>query len=274
MYTVSADQGAYSSAYYFFPTAWPPPPSSVVVSAFDPAVQQWTTAMGGTTLPGTQYVPITGAEPITVTIASEQAWGWDYLIPYCTSQGYNPLTCPGGAIFPWGSGGGVSAYVPLPIYQIGIPGIQRTAPGQTLLDYTQTPPALIVTLPVRFQGRNVPDISLNSDPDTGYVYWYTSDVNGFGILDFGGGTSFAAPQINGVTALYDQALGRVGLLNFELYNLVRRGVAYQGPHAPLRDITRGDNWYYHAHSGYDQTTGLGVPDFWNLFQALPPRQSE
>jgi hypothetical protein len=57
---------------------------------------------------------------------------------WCTEQGYNP---------------------------------QRTAPGQTLLDYTQTPPAPVVTLPAGFLGRNVPDISLNSDPDTGYVYW-------------------------------------------------------------------------------------------------------
>lgn len=84
-----------------------------------------------------------------------------------------------------------------------------------------------------------------------------------------GGTSFAAPQFNGVTALFDQALGRrVGLLNFALYDLVRFGVAYQGPDAPLRDIKDGDNWHYNAHQGYDQATGLGIPDVTNLLQAL------
>jgi len=61
---------------------------------------------------------------------------------------------------------------------------------------------------------------------------------------------------------------RVGLLNFALYDLVRDGTAYQGREAPLRDITAGDNWHYNAHRGYDQATGLGVPDVANLLKAL------
>jgi hypothetical protein len=35
----------------------------------------------------------------------------------------------------------------------------------------------------------------------------------------------------------------------------------------LRDITAGDNWHYNAHGGYDQATGLGVPDVANLLKA-------
>ena len=31
-------------------------------------------------------------------------------------------------------------------------------------------------------GRNVPDVSFNADPYTGYAVYYTSNVNGFGIL--------------------------------------------------------------------------------------------
>jgi len=57
----------------------------------------------------------------------------------------------------------------------------------------------------------------------GYAVYYTSSVSGFGIQDGWGGTSFAAPEFNGVTALFDQGLGRVGLLNAALYDLVRRG---------------------------------------------------
>ena len=115
----------------------------------------------------------------------------------------------------------------------------------------------------------MPDISLNGDPDTGYVIWYTSDQNGFEVETFIGGTSFVAPQLNGITALYDQGLGyRVGLLNNDLYNLVRFGVAYGGRNAPLRDITKGDNWFFNAKPGYDQATGVGVPDVSNLFKAL------
>ena len=76
-------------------------------------------------------------------------------------------------------------------------------------------------------------------------------------------------QAASVFALYDQGLGyRVGLLNNDLYDLVRFGVAYGGRNAPLRDITAGDNWFYTGERGYDQATGVGVPDVSNLFRAL------
>jgi subtilase family serine protease len=128
---------------------------------------------------------------------------------------------------------------------------------------------VLVTLPSGFHGRNVPDISLNADPDTGYILYYTSDQTGFGITDFYGGTSFAAPQMNGVTALLDQGLGhRVGLLNIALYHLLRSGNPYSGHNAPLRDIVSGDNEFYKATPGYDQASGVGVPNVANLLEAL------
>jgi kumamolisin len=69
--------------------------------------------------------------------------------------------------------------------------------------------------------------------------------------------------------LYDQALHqRVGFLNPPLYLIAGLWGAYGGFQAPLRDITRGDNWYWDARHGYDQATGLGVPDVANLLQAL------
>jgi hypothetical protein len=61
---------------------------------------------------------------------------------------------------------------------------------------------------------------------------------------------------------------RLGLLNVSLYDLVRRNAAYGGSHPPLRDIVRGDNWFYSGHTGYDQGTGVGVPDVTNLLNAL------
>jgi kumamolisin len=70
-----------------------------------------------------------------------------------------------------------------------------------------------------------------------------------------------------MTSLYVEALHhRLGLLNPALYAIAAWG--YDGPHAPLRDITRGNDWYWVAHAGYDQTTGLGVPDVANLLEAL------
>jgi subtilase family serine protease len=265
-YVAAGDAGAYDDTDFFTPPSWPVPKGSVVLSVDDPAAQQWVTAMGGTTLAGPQTFAIPGAPNLTINIPTEQAWGWDYLIPLCTDLGFDPLSC---GIYPGGGGGGVSAYVPLPFYQFGIPGIRSTAFDQTQLDYSQTPPAFVGTLPGGFPGRNVPDLSLNSDPDTGYQVYYTDDKNVFGIQTGWGGTSFAAPQFNGVTALYNQALGhRVGLINFALYDLARFGAAYNRFEAPLRDIKEGDNWHFNAHQGYDQATGLGVPDVANLLKAL------
>ena len=37
--------------------------------------------------------------------------------------------------------------------------------------------------------------------------------------------------------------------------------ARSGKHAAFRDITKGDNWYWTGRPGYDQATGLGVPDW-------------
>jgi len=266
MYVAAGDAGAYDDTDFFTPPSWPVPKNSVVLSVDDPAAQQWVTAMGGTTLAGPQTYAITSTQNLTIKIPTEQAWGWDYLIPLCTALGFDPLTC---GIYPGGGGGGVSSYVPLPFYQFGIQGIQSTAFGQTQLDYSQTPPAFVVTLPGGFPGRNVPDLSLNSDPQTGYQVYYTDDQGVFSVQSGWGGTSFAAPQFNGVTALFNQAVDRrVGLLNFALYDLARSGSAYRGSEAPLRDISSGDNWHYYAHGGYDQASGLGVPDVANLLKAL------
>lgn len=265
IYIASGDSGAYDASEFFFPPSYPPPKDSVVLSVDAPASLAWVTAMGGTTLPGTQVYQISATQDVSITIPTEQAWGWDYLIPLCTAIGLDPIEC---GIYPAGGGGGVSAYVPMPFYQLGIPGIRHTKHGQTLLDFSQTPPEFVVTLPGGFDGRNVPDLSVNSDPQTGYLIFYTSDKNGFEVFA-AGGTSFAAPQFNGVTALFDQSLyGRVGLLNIPLYQLVREGRAYGGRNAPLRDITAGDNWHYKGERGYDQATGVGVPDVANLLKAL------
>jgi hypothetical protein len=74
---------------------------------------------------------------------------------------------------------GVSIYFPRPWYQVGIPGMVNTAKGQTLIDSSGKKPQVIVKLPANFAGRNVPDLSVNSDADTGYTIFYTSDQNGF-----------------------------------------------------------------------------------------------
>jgi kumamolisin len=258
LFAAAGDNGAYDEQDEL------PPNYSQVLSIDDPAAQPYITAAGGTTLPGTQT--FTNPPGYTLTLPVEQAWTWSYLIPLCDLLGLDPVAC---GIYPVGTGGGVSIYFRRPFYQQGIPGMADTQPGQALYDDSQSPPALIAALPAGFPGRNIPDLSVNSDPDTGYTIWYTSSSSGFGVLTFFGGTSFASPQLNGVTALLAQGTRhRIGLLNASLYLLLREGNPYHGRNAPLHDITVGDNWYWFAHPGYDQTTGVGTPDVANLLEAL------
>ena len=129
---------------------------------------------------------------------------------------------------------------------------------------------LVYPLPAHYPGRNVPDISFNADPDTGYVLYYTSSVSGFGIFPFFGGTSFVAPQLNGVSALLGEYLhgSRLGLLNFPLYLLGLTGQGYRGPDAPLHAIAYGDNWFYFGRDGYSPAAGLGTLDVANFAKFL------
>lgn len=271
VFCAAGDSGAYDANDS--ESIFPVPLFSEALSVDDPAAQQLITTAGGTTLPGTQSFLLQSGATVSINVPTERAWGWDYLIPLCDDLGLDPVSC---GIFPAGGGGGVSSYVARPIYQWFTPGMAAT-PGAKLEDVSGTPlPAgvnLPVVLPRGYQGRNVPDISVNADPDTGYIIYYAAGTAAQdcsdGICTFWGGTSFAAPQLNGVTSLFDQGLhGRIGLLNFPLYLIANSPSAYRGQNAPLRDITSGDNWYWKATPGYDQATGVGVPNVANLYQAL------
>ena len=190
-------------------------------------------------------------------------WGWDYLQGLCTTLGYpDPVEC---GIFPGGGGGGVSVSFGKPLYQFLVGGVQLSQPGQNFVYDGE----LQYSLPSFYPGRNVPDISLNADPDTGYVLYYTSSCAGLEIISGGGGTSFVAPQLNGVTALLGQyTQGRLGLLNYPLYDLGLLGLGYKGPNAPLNAITQGDNWFYKGSKGYDPGAGLGTMNVANFARAI------
>lgn len=261
LFAASGDAGAYDVNRGF-----PVPDYSKVLSVDAPASSPWITAAGGTTLPGTQVYNGPGGSPFPVTIPSEQVWGWSYLKGLCSALGYTPVTC---GIFPVGGGGGVSAYQPIPAYQLKLPGIAKTKSGQSLIDNTASPPIDYVDLPAGYAGRNVPDLALNADPQTGYTVIYTSSKDGLVEYNYYGGTSFVAPQLNGVTALLAQTAGsRLGLLNFSLYALARIPASYSGSSAPLRDITAGDNWAYKGVTGYDQGSGVGAIDVANLASVI------
>ncbi len=263
VFTSSADGGAYEA----FDDGFGPPafnlPLSVDYPASDPAI----TATGGTTLASEQSFTITGvSKPLVINIPHERVWGWDWLQPLCNALGTpDPIAC---GIFSGGSGGGVSVYFTTPSYQVGLQGVQLSQPRQTFIEYQPPPTTLLFALPAFYPGRNVPDVSMNADPYTGYQVYYTSSVTGFGIQSGWGGTSFVAPQLNGVTALLKQVVhGRIGLLNNALYHVQRRG-GYFGQRAPLNPIPYGDNWFYQGSYGYNPAVGVGTMDVANFALAL------
>ena len=105
-------------------------------------------------------------------------------------------------------------------------------------------------------------MSLNADPETGYLLLSSTDG---GLLAGFGGTSFVAPQLNGVSTLLSQLTGgRLGLWNPMLYRFKKT----PGSAAPLVDITGGDNWFYSGVPGYEPGAGLGVLNVANLAAAV------
>lgn len=251
-----------------------PPVCSITLSVDYPASDTAITAGGGTTLPGLQQFCLNAActpPYLVINIPHQRVWAWDWLEPLCVTLGVpNPISC---GIFPVGGGGGVSIIFGVPQYQSGISGVQLSQPGQV---WEATPiigeefgVGTFYVLPSYFPGRNVPDVSFNADPYTGYVIYYTSSVSGFGIDSGWGGTSFVAPQLNGVTALLGQDLhSRLGLLNNAMYQLAQTGQAYWGPDAPLHAIPYGDNWFYYGSNGYNPAVGLGTLDVANFARKL------
>jgi kumamolisin len=277
-FAASGDGGAYDATDSigcfgpFSPTV--PDSCSQPLSVDYPGSDTAITASGGTTLAGVQELCLNAActAPFfDVDVPHERVWGWDYLEGWCAAIGFpNPVTC---GIFPGGSGGGVSIMFGVPSYQSGLSGIQLSQPGQVW----QTTKALaseldipaFFALPAFYPGRNVPDVSFNADPDTGYVIYYTSSVTGFGIEPFWGGTSFVGPQLNGVSALLSQLVeSRIGLLNQPLYDLAQNGQAYGGSAAPLHAIAFGDNWFYRGSNGYNPAAGLGTLNVANFANTL------
>jgi kumamolisin len=260
VFAAAGDAGAYDAN-----DGARPPDFSLALSVDNPASDSYITAGGGTTLAGMQSYLLPN-ETFTVNIPHERVWSWDYLEPLCADLDLDPIDC---GIFPVGGGGGVSFEFALPFYQQGISGIQKTQPNQSFINEDTVPPQTLKNIPAYFAGRNVPDISFNADPQTGYVLFYTSDQSGFGEDTFAGGTSFVAPQLNGVIGLIGEYVhGRVGLLNIPLYALAQESNAYANRGAPFGVIKYGNNDFYVGRDGYSPAAGIGTLDVANFADSL------
>jgi len=164
-------------------------------------------------------------------------------------------------------GGGLSQLWCMPSYQYqtAIPGLVNTNSATNSACSTSNKGSLV---------RQVPDVSADADPFSGYVVV----VGGtWGII---GGTSAAAPLWAAIAALTDASpfcaaygSGPAGVFPQALYGELGANptLAYPPPGfvpEALFDITSGNNDYtpsgytgglYPSGTGFDEATGLGVP---------------
>jgi|HubBroStandDraft_1064217.scaffolds.fasta_scaffold00037_22 kumamolisin len=261
LFAAAGDSGAFDTVREFGDTRFTDP-----LSVDFPGSDSALTSAGGTTLPGTQTFQISRSETVSITVPTEQVWGWDYLEPLCTALDATIAEC---GIFSVGGGGGVSSFFTVPTYQATFPGVQLSQPGQQFIEKTTKPPTDFFNFPPFFAGRNVPDFVYNADPETGYDILYTSNIDGLELLTFIGGTSFVGPQLNGVTALLGQnAHARFGLINVPLYLIAESGFATLGPNPLLKPAVGGDNWFYTSGKIYSPAGGLGAIQVSNLAAIL------
>jgi kumamolisin len=124
------------------------------------------------------------------------------------------------------TGGGESAFFPLPTWQAGLRATSATA-----------------TAPLKHRG--VPDVCGDADPETGYDVLVDASATTIG------GTSAVAPLWAALIARINaNANLAVGYITPKLY----------GAPTAFHDITQGSNGAFDAAPGWDACTGLGSPD--------------
>jgi subtilase family serine protease len=167
------------------------------------------------------------------------------------------------------TGGGISTFWKMPDYQTEAPASLHVINGGSSGSPCGASSGAC---------REVPDVSADASPSTGYViYWNGSGSAGFGApqgWQVVGGTSGAAPAWAALIALTNASSAcagtPIGFANPALYNAA--GSAYA---AGFNDITSGNNdmtgingGQFAAEPGYDMATGLGSPNGSALAGAL------
>ena len=201
----------------------------------DPSSQPYVTGVGGTSL--------------------------DFLGPPPSETVWNNGDGEGGALGQnvGAGGGGISTFWKMPSYQSG-------APSSVHVIYSASAGTPCGASPGYC--REVPDVSADADPDTGYLVYY--DGSWIGI----GGTSAAAPVWAALVTLADASPlcsgTSVGFADPALYRAA--GSAYA---SSFDDVTSGNNDFTGTNGGkfaarprYDMASGLGTPNASALASAL------
>ena len=168
--------------------------------------------------------------------------------PYVTGVGGTRLNLGSGQTYSsevvWNSnggasGGGVSSIWPIPSWQASVASV-----ASKLM-------------------RNVPDVALNADPNSGFAIFTGGQWHVIG------GTSAAAPLWAGYTALINQMRAQSGLPSLGFANPTIYSMSNAASYSSnFHDVTIGNNNYYTAGLGYDNVTGWGSFQGSNLIGAL------
>jgi subtilase family serine protease len=249
-----------------------------------PGSSQYVTSVGGTEFPAADVVSGNNtyfdAQSSTDIISSaksyipEMVWNDDVAA--------TAASCPGTTADPCtpisSGGGGVSIFTAQPTWQTGtIGGVAIANNG-----FRMVPDVALTASPF-----NAPFAFCTSDK----TFWSTGqtssctyglrDTSITGNLTVGGGTSFEAPTVSALVAIINQATNSTGqgVINPTLYSLAATSIYATAFH----DITSGGNnctagaaycsspatTDYPATTGYDEASGLGSIDFFNLLNAWP-----
>ncbi len=145
----------------------------------------------------------------------------------------------------------------------------------TMPSYQSAAPAALGVINTRSTGspcgssgycREVPDVSADADPHTGYEIYWRGGWHSFG------GTSAAAPTWGALIALANASSActstKVGLANGAIYRAA--AADYRGN---FNDVASGSNPYngvvgFSAQPGFDMASGLGTPSSGSLAAAL------
>lgn len=235
-----------------------------------PGSSEYVTAMGGTEFPSADVAA-------SNTTYWDSASGSDVIgsaLSYIPEQVWNDDSSSNGLS---SGGGGVSTLTTRPSWQTGVTGIPSG-------NY-----------------RLVPDIALDASPNNAGYLFCSSDSTATGItgscsngfrdsndeyLTVAGGTSFDGPIFAGMVAIINQKQNSTGqgVINSTLYTLAADSTTYA---SAFHDITTGGNQCsagstycstageseYSAATGYDEASGLGSIDFYNLLTAWPTTTS-
>jgi subtilase family serine protease len=246
-----------------------------VQNSIDPSSQPWVTGTGGTSLEA--YNPKMNPHPGPPPRGTETVWNVDNL---CSTQGPAPDNDNQGGRF-WcvavgaGGGGGFSQYWGRPFYQFG-PGVSNPAFPNASGRRNSSGIAECVLAPAGVPCREVPDVSANADPNTGFAVYCTGTarlpestcatftnnelVPGWFEAN---GTSLSGPLWAAMIADRDSYQGhRSGNINPWVYSLLRTD-----PKRYFNDITgigprqraATGNGMFPTTPGYDMATGIGTP---------------